>query len=145
MLFRSYQSVPNLKKICQTSKRCTRYIQSIIPSVSFLVQNCIFLSYELHIPIILFPIPLNADANVILPEIELLLGFFIPLHSVHQAQHDLSCFAIGAPASYFARLSWVSVAGAARRRAADEGAARAGGNGGSLQRILSCLGADTCF
>ena len=40
-----YRSVPNLKKICQTSKRCTRYI----PSVSFLVRNCILLSYTLHI------------------------------------------------------------------------------------------------
>ena len=43
-----YQSVPNLKKICQTSKKCTRYI----PSVSFLVWNCMFmfLSYAVHIP-----------------------------------------------------------------------------------------------
>ena len=44
-----YQSVLNLKKICQTSKRCTRYI----PSVSFQVQNCM-LSYALHIPVINF-------------------------------------------------------------------------------------------
>ena len=36
-----YQSVPNLKKICQISKRCTRYI----PSVSFLVLNYMFLSH----------------------------------------------------------------------------------------------------
>ena len=47
-----YPSVPNLKKLCQPSKRCTRYI----PSVSFLVRNCMFLSYALHImiPVITF-------------------------------------------------------------------------------------------
>ena len=93
-----YQSVPNLKEICQTSIRYTRYI----PNASFLAGNRMFQSYALHIPV---PVPLNAAANEIQPVIELWFDFCIPLHSVHQAQagqHDL--FATGSPVGSFSHL-----------------------------------------
>ena len=100
LVYTNHESVPNLKKICKTSKRCTRYIEC----VSFLVRNCLFLSYASHIagPVITFSCSAECSAKKIQLVIELQFNFRIPQHSIHQAQQDL--FATRAPAGSFARL-----------------------------------------
>ena len=76
-----YQSVPNLKKICQTSKRCTRYIK------------CTFSGSELQVPVIclaylchnFFRFRGMRPANEIQQVIESQFHFSIPQHGVHEA------------------------------------------------------------
>ena len=87
-----FQSVPYLKTIRQTSKRCTRYIPSVI-----------FSGLEQHVPVIFRAYPCYnfflfrgiRPANEIQQVIDLLFNICIPRHSVHQGQQDF--FATGAP------------------------------------------------
>ena len=98
-----YQSVPNLQKICQTSKRDTGYMP---------YTDCIFSGSELHVPVICLAYPCHnffqfrrmqrhcSQQMKFSRELNC-FDFCIPRHDVHQAQQEL--FAAGMPAGSLAR------------------------------------------
>ena len=147
----TYQSVSNLKKDTPNLKKimgrgCTWYI----PSVSFLVQNCKFLSYALHIAVITFSSSTECcwrmKFNLNLSR-QLNCNTTSAYHCTAFIKHNKICLPLVSQQAPFVRprrgrrpRSWRPPAPAPAQAPA---ATCAGGNGGSLQRSLRGLGSDT--